>query len=254
MDHTLRSTGLEVTYLICLGSLFINWLSLSSLAFLNFLPGWTQTSPFSWRTRFSLPLPKSTSKPQLWSPFGTRYNVGLWFWPRVTTRSGSKRTYRWWVGLLAQGSYGISFMRVILCISRLSLRQDELPVLPCAWMPCVYSWWFSLPAVAAGEVASLERVQFCSIKSPSHVWPFMAYGFQHVRLPCPLPSPGACWNSCQLSRWCCPNISSSVILLSSCLPSFPISGSFPMSQPFASGGQNIGASPAASVLPINIQD
>ena len=102
-----------------------------------------------------------------------------------------------------------------VCLSRLSLSQDALPVLPYAWMPSVYSWWFSFPAVAAGEVASLKRVQFCSIKSPSHVWPFMAYGFQHARLPCPLPYPGACWNSCQLSRWCHPTISSFVILLSS---------------------------------------
>ena len=66
-----------------------------------------------------------------------------------------------------------------------------------------------------------------------------------------LLSPRACSNSCPLSQWCHPTISSSVIPLSSCLQSFPASGAFPMSQFFASGGQSIGAS--ASVLPMNIQ-
>ena len=70
-------------------------------------------------------------------------------------------------------------------------------------------------------------------------------------LPCPSPAPGACSNSCPLSWWCHPTISSSVAPFSSCFQSFPASGSFPMSQLFASGGQNIGAS--ASVLPMNIQ-
>ena len=77
---------------------------------------------------------------------------------------------------------------------------------------------------------------------------------QHARLPCPSPSPGACSNSCPLSQWCHPTISSSVIPFSSCLKSSPASGSLPMSQHFASGGQSIGASASASVLPMNIQD
>ena len=79
-------------------------------------------------------------------------------------------------------------------------------------------------------------------------------GLQHARLPCPSPTPRACSNSCPLSRWCHPTISSSVIPFSSCLQSFPAWGSFPMSQFFASGGQSIGASALASVLPMNIQD
>ena len=65
---------------------------------------WSSSCWNSWRTRFFVPLPKSTSKPQLWLPFATRYNVGLWFWPRATTRSGSKRTCRWWAGLWAEVS------------------------------------------------------------------------------------------------------------------------------------------------------
>ena len=70
-------------------------------------------------------------------------------------------------------------------------------------------------------------------------------------LPHPSLPPGVCPNSCPLSQWCYPTISSSVILVSSCLQSFPASGSFPMSQFFTSGGQSIGASPSASVLSRN---
>ena len=77
---------------------------------------------------------------------------------------------------------------------------------------------------------------------------------KHARLPGPSPSPGACSNSCPLSRWCHPTISPSVVPFSSCLRSFPASGSFPMSQLFSSGGQTIEASTSTSVLPMNILD
>ena len=80
------------------------------------------------------------------------------------------------------------------------------------------------------------------------------YGLQHARPPCPSPTHGAYSNSCPSSWWSHPIISSSVIPFSSCLQSFPTLGSFPMSQFFASGGQNIGVSASASVLPVNIQD
>ena len=80
------------------------------------------------------------------------------------------------------------------------------------------------------------------------------HGLQHTRLPCPSPSPRACSNSCPSSWWCHSTILSSVAPFSSCLQSFPASGSFLMSWLFASGGQSIGASAAASVLPMNIQD
>ena len=73
------------------------------------------------------------------------------------------------------------------------------------------------------------------------------------RLTCPSLSPGACSNSCPLNQWCHPASSSSVTSFSSCLQSFPASGSFPMSWLFASGGQSIGASASALVLPMNIQ-
>ena len=80
------------------------------------------------------------------------------------------------------------------------------------------------------------------------------HGLQHTRFPCPSPTPRACSDSCPSSRWCHPTISSSVIPFSSCLQSFPASGSFQMSQFFASGGQSIGVSASALVLPMNIQD
>ena len=83
------------------------------------------------------------------------------------------------------------------------------------------------------------------------LWP---HGLQHSRLPCPSPTPGAYSNSCPSSQWCHPTISSSVIPFSSCLQSFPASGSFQMTQFFTSGGQSIEVSASASVLPMNIQD
>ena len=77
---------------------------------------------------------------------------------------------------------------------------------------------------------------------------------RHARLPCPSPTPRACSNSCPLSQWGHTTISSSVIPFSTCLQSFPASGSFPMGQFFTSGGQSIGSSASASVLLMNIQD
>ena len=81
-----------------------------------------------------------------------------------------------------------------------------------------------------------------------------AHGLQHARIPDPSPIPGAYSNSCLLSWWCHATISSAVVPFSSHLQSFPASGSFPVSQLFASGGQSIGASASATVLPMNIQD
>ena len=80
------------------------------------------------------------------------------------------------------------------------------------------------------------------------------HGLQHVRPPCPSPTPGVYSNSCPSSRWCHPTISSSVIPFFSCPQSFPASGSFQMSQFFASGSQSIGVSALTPVLPMNTQD
>ena len=93
-------------------------------------------------------------------------------------------------------------------------------------------------------------VQFSSVTQSC----LTLHGLQHARLPCPSPTPRAYSNSCPLSHWCHPIISSSVISFSSCLQSFPASGSFQMSQFFASGCQRIGVSASASVLEMNIQD
>ena len=95
---------------------------------------------------------------------------------------------------------------------------------------------------------------FSSLQLLSCVHFLQPHGLQHARLPCPSPTPGACANSCPSSQWCHPTISSSVVPFSSCLQSFPASGSYSMSQFFSSGGQSIGVSAIASVLPMNIQD
>ena len=80
------------------------------------------------------------------------------------------------------------------------------------------------------------------------------HGLQHARLPCPSPTPWAYSDSCPSSQWCHPTIACSVIPFSSCLQSFPASGSFQRNQFFASGGQSIGVSASALVLPMNIWD
>ena len=103
------------------------------------------------------------------------------------------------------------------------------------------------------------RVTFCCLQvshfsrsvMSNSLWP---HGLQHTRLPCPASIPRVYSNSCPLSRWCNPTIASSVVPFTSQLPSFPASGSFPMSWLFSSGGQSIGVTASASVLPMNIQD
>ena len=96
-----------------------------------------------------------------------------------------------------------------------------------------------------------STVQFsCSVTSNS----LRPHGLQHARPPCPSSTPRACSDSCPLSQWCHPTISSSVVPVSSCPQSFPAPGSFPMSHIFTSGGQSIGVWASASVLPMNILD
>ena len=95
-----------------------------------------------------------------------------------------------------------------------------------------------------------NSVQFSHSVMSDSLW---LHELQHTRLPCPSPSPRVCSTSCPSSRWCPPTISSSVTLFSSCLQPFPASGSFPVSHFFASGGQSIGASASASILPMNSQ-
>ena len=94
-------------------------------------------------------------------------------------------------------------------------------------------------------------VQFSHSVVSNSLWPHEPH---HTRPPCPSPTPGVHPNSCPLSQWCHPTISSSVVPFSYCPQSFPASGSFPMSQLFTSGGQSIGVSASTSVPPINTQD
>ena len=110
------------------------------------------------------------------------------------------------------------------------------PQLPQAWF---------LPEFPVSSVQFSHSVMSDSLRP---------HGLQHARSPCPSPTPGVYSNSCALSRWCHPTVSSSAIPFSSYLQSFPVSGSFPVSQFFTSGGQSIGVSASASVLPKNIQD
>ena len=101
------------------------------------------------------------------------------------------------------------------------------------------------------ENKNIPSVQVSHSVVSDSLW---SHGLKHFRPPCSSPTPRVYSNSCPFSWWCHPTISSSVVPFSSCLQSFPASGSFPMSQLFASGGQRIGVSVSASVLPLNIQD
>ena len=98
---------------------------------------------------------------------------------------------------------------------------------------------------------TFSSVQFSHWVVSDSWWP---HGLQLAKPPCPSPAPRAYSNSCPLSQWCHPTILSSVVPYSSCPQSFPASGSFQMSEVFASGGQSIGVSASASVFPMNIQD
>ena len=101
------------------------------------------------------------------------------------------------------------------------------------------------------EALKCGSVQFSHLVVSNSLRP---HELQHARPPCPSPTPGVHPNSCASSQWCPPAISSFVIPFSSCPQCFPASGSFQMSQLFTSGGQSIGVSASASVLPLNTQD
>ena len=106
------------------------------------------------------------------------------------------------------------------------------------------------------QYCHLKTYQFTSVQFSRSVMSdsLQPSELQHAKPPCPSPTPRAYSNSCPLSRWCHPTISSSVVPFSSCLQSLPPSGSFPMSWFFTSSGQSIRVSASASVFPMNIQD
>ena len=149
----------------------------------------------------------------------------------IENQSTKKLVLVWRISLSQQ-----SFLSSTLCFLSLQPKAN----------PSVF-----LPYSPVRLPITFSSVQFsCSVMSNC----LQPHGLQHARLPCPSPATRAYSNSCPLSQWCHPTISSSVIPFSSCLQSFPALGSFPMSSLFASDGQSIGVSASASVLPMNTQD
>ena len=118
------------------------------------------------------------------------------------------------------------------------------------------NWPIFLMNIGAKRLKNYYQTESSSVQFSRSVVsdPLWSHGQHHARPHCPTPSPAVYSNSCPLSWWCHPNISSSVIPFSSHLYSFPASGSFQMSQFFTSGGQSIGVSTSTSVFPMNIQD
>ena len=143
-------------------------------------------------------------------------------------------------------------------------RPREKPSLPTSWLwisslqnfEKINFYYLSHPICSIllqhpEQTNTPTSVQFSSSVVSNSLWP---HGLQHTRSPCPSSTPGVYPDSCPLSRWCHPTISSFVVPFSSHLQSFPASGSFQMSQVFASGGQTIEVSASTSVLPMNTQD
>ena len=112
-----------------------------------------------------------------------------------------------------------------------------------------HALWYSARSENVGSHKNLVQLSSSVVSNP-----LRPHGLQHARLPCPPPTPGACSSTCPLSRWSHPTISSSVVPFSSCLQSLPVLGSFAVNHFFTSGGQSIGASASASVLPKNIDN
>ena len=127
------------------------------------------------------------------------------------------------------------------------LLQGSSPLYLPLWVEQMFGGLFSFLYTIFIFISSVQIS--CSVVSDS----LRPHVLQHTRLPCPSPTPRVYSNSCSLSQWCHPTISSSVISFSSCPQSFLASRSFWMSQLFTSGGQSIGVSASASVLPMNIQ-
>ena len=148
---------------------------------------------------------------------------------------------------------------VLKCLDRVTKTINKLPsVFTFIWVNthiCLSTLWrnkSTLSSIFRQTFYRASSVQFSSVAQSCPT--LQPHGLQHTRLPCPSPTPRAYSNSSPSHWWCHSTISSSVTLFSSRLQSFPASGSFPMSQFFPSGGQSIGVSTSASVLPMNIQD
>ena len=171
-----------------------------------------------------------------------------------------------WVKLVSSCIMFLWFIHFLVCFSR-SFGEGNGTPLRYSWLENPRgrgAWWAAVHGVQrVGHdwatslslyfrywiLALMVSAQFsCSVIFD----PLRPHGLQQDRLPCPSPTPGAYLNSCPANPWCHPTISSSVFPFSSCTQSFKASGSFPMSQFFASGGQRIGVSASALILPMNI--
>ena len=145
--------------------------------------------------------------------------------------------------------HGISQARILEWVS-FSYSRGSSQLRDQTLVSCIAGRFFTIWATREALLRVLVSLFSHSVVSNS----LRHYELQHARPPCPSPTPGVYSNSCPLSQWCHPAISSSVVPFSSCPQSLPASGSFPMSWLFAWGGQSIGVSASASVFLINTQD
>ena len=140
---------------------------------------------------------------------------------------------------------GLKSVRIFVIVWKYNLVVSSFSF---TWIQVIYKGNFQNHNLLYGIEWILNHKYLCfsSVQSLSHVRLFVTHGLQHTRLPCLSPTPRACSNWCPSSWWCHPTISPSVVPFSSCLQSFPASGSLPMSQLFASGGQSTGVSASTS--------
>ena len=149
----------------------------------------------------------------------------------------------------------LTFLRLDIQVSSQLCYKHFANSLMDAQAPCHIYWIiFHEGGVWQGKAEAQASVQFSSVAQSCPTLCNPMNRTQHARPPCPSPTPGVQPNSCPLSWWCHPPVSSSVVPFSFCPQSFPASGSFQMSQLFTSGGQSIGVSASASVLSMNTQD
>ena len=176
-------------------------------------------------------------QPNKWAPYHTLLNIWLprWFSGKESTCQSRRCRLDLWLGKIPwrRKRQPASIFLPGKTLGQRSLTGNS----PRSWK-----------GVGHGLVS-----QFSSVQSLSHVW-LQFHGLKHARLPYPSSAAGAYSSSYPSSWWCHPTISFSVIPFSSCLQSFPSSGSFQMSQFFAAGGQSIEVSASGSVLSMNIQD
>ena len=160
-----------------------------------------------------------------------------------------------WASFVAQLIKNLPPMRetwVQCLVGKIPWRRERLPT-PVFW-PREFHGLYSPRVTKKSDTTEWLPLSFLLFSHSVVSDSLRPHGLQNHRLPCPSPTPGACSDSCPLSQWCHPATSSCVISLSSSPQSFPASGSFLMSQFFASGGQSSGVSASASVLLMNIQD